>query len=87
MYLPYWCLLVIFSVVSSIIAFLWGHKSGQFTDQKRASYLALNEEYINSASSDKPRGPAGERRFVGILFGIIFAVMLLSCLITLIMAV
>jgi cbb3-type cytochrome oxidase maturation protein len=87
MYLSYWGLLVIFSVVSSIIAFLWGHRSGQFTDQKRASYLALNEEYINTASIMKPRGFKKERRFLGIIFGIIFTVMIISCLITLIMVV
>jgi cbb3-type cytochrome oxidase maturation protein len=87
MYLSYWSLLVIFSVVSSIIAFLWGHRSGQFTDQKRASYLALNEEYINTAGSMKPCGSKRERRFLGIFFGIIFTVMIISCLITLIMAV
>ena len=87
MYLPYWSLLVIFSVVSSIMAFLWGYKSGQFSDQKRASYLALNEEYINSTGSTRPSVSGGERRFVGIFFAVIFAAMMISCIITFIVAV
>jgi cbb3-type cytochrome oxidase maturation protein len=87
MYLPYWSLLVIFSVVSSIIAFLWGHKSGQFSDQKRASYLALNEEYINSTGSVKPPVSSGGLRFSRIFFGVIFTVMMISCIITFIIAV
>jgi cbb3-type cytochrome oxidase maturation protein len=86
MYLPYWSLLVIFSVVSSIIAFLWGHRSGQFTDQKRASYLALNEEYLNSTGI-KPRDAKRPQRVLVIFFGAIFTVMIISCLITFIMAV
>lgn len=87
MYLPYWSLLVIFSVVSSIIAFLWGYKSGQFSDQKRASYLALNEEYINSTGGAGQSVSAGKRRFIGIFFAVIFAVMMISCIITFIVAV
>ena len=87
MYLPYWSLLVIFSVVTSIIAFLWGYKSGQFSDQKRASYLALNEEYINSTARARRSVPAGEGRFAGIIFAVIFAVMMISCVITFLLAV
>ena len=56
-------------------------------DQKRASYLALNEEYINSTGSAKSRRPNGGGRFAAVLFSIIFTVLLLSCLITFIMAV
>lgn len=87
MYLPYWALLVAFSVISSVVAFIWAHRSGQFTDQERAAHLALNEEYINSTSGKMPSVPAGERCLLSFLFGIIFVLVILSFFIIFYMAV
>lgn len=41
MYYSYWLLLVVLSLWVSLLAFIWGLKSGQFSDQGRARYLAL----------------------------------------------
>jgi cbb3-type cytochrome oxidase maturation protein len=43
MYLPFWLILVVFSLTASLAAFLWGLKSGQFSDQDRARYLPLGD--------------------------------------------
>jgi cbb3-type cytochrome oxidase maturation protein len=53
MYFPYWLLLVALSLCASIIAFIWGVKSGQFADQGRARFLALSEG-LPSAPVNKP---------------------------------
>jgi len=87
MYLPYWALLVAFSVISSVAAFIWAHRSGQFTDQERAAHLALNEEYINSTAGKRPSVPAGERCFLSFLLGVIFLLVVLSFIIIFYMAV
>jgi nitrogen fixation-related uncharacterized protein len=41
MYFSGWIVLVAFSLWISLLAFLWGIQSGQFSDQERARYLPL----------------------------------------------
>jgi cbb3-type cytochrome oxidase maturation protein len=43
MYFPFWLILVVFSLTVSLAAFLWGLKSGQFSDQDRARFLPLGD--------------------------------------------
>ncbi len=39
-YVPF-IFLMILSLVSGIVLFIWAHRSGQFSDQSRARYLPL----------------------------------------------
>jgi cbb3-type cytochrome oxidase maturation protein len=41
-----WLLLVVLSIVVSIAAFMWGLRTGQFSDPERARYLPLNNEFL-----------------------------------------
>ncbi|MBI5441813.1 MAG: cbb3-type cytochrome oxidase assembly protein CcoS [Deltaproteobacteria bacterium] len=51
MYLGHWLVLVLLSLAASVLAFLWGLGTGQFSDPERARYLALTGE---------PARPAGD---------------------------
>lgn len=52
-----WLFLVVISLGVSIAAFIWGLRSGQFSDQDRARYLPLSEDLLS-----KPIESAGHRR-------------------------
>ena len=52
MYFSSWIVLVVLSLGASVIAFIWGVRSGQFTDQNRARYLPLTGEPLLSHPSD-----------------------------------
>lgn len=43
MYFSAWVILIAFSLWASLVAFLWGLRSGQFSDQDRARYLPLRD--------------------------------------------
>lgn len=43
MYFAAWVILIVFSLWVSLVAFLWGLQSGQFSDQDRARYLPLRD--------------------------------------------
>ena len=43
MYFSGWMVLVAVSLWISLMAFLWGLQSGQFSDQERARYLPLRD--------------------------------------------
>ena len=43
MYFSAWMILIAFSLWVSLVAFLWGLQSGQFSDQDRARYLPLRD--------------------------------------------
>lgn len=43
MYFSAWMILIVFSLWVSLMAFLWGLHSGQFSDQDRARYLPLRD--------------------------------------------
>jgi cbb3-type cytochrome oxidase maturation protein len=43
MYFSAWVILIVFSLWASLVAFLWGLQSGQFSDQDRARYLPLRD--------------------------------------------
>ena len=47
MYYAGWLSLVAISLAVSIVAFLWGLKSGQFSDQDRARYLPLGSDLLS----------------------------------------
>jgi cbb3-type cytochrome oxidase maturation protein len=42
---PYWICLVTISLSVSLLAFVWALRNGQFSDQGRARYLPLSEEF------------------------------------------
>jgi cbb3-type cytochrome oxidase maturation protein len=42
-----WLFLVVISVAASLAAFVWGLRSGQFSDQDRARYLPLGKELLS----------------------------------------
>jgi cbb3-type cytochrome oxidase maturation protein len=42
-----WLFLVVISLIASIAAFIWGLRSGQFSDQDRARYLPLGKELLS----------------------------------------
>jgi len=52
-----WIGLVVASLWISVIAFIWAARSGQFSDQSRARYLALGGDISPSAP-----GSAAKRR-------------------------
>lgn len=43
MYFSAWVILIAFSLWASLVAFLWGLRSGQFSEQDRARYLPLRD--------------------------------------------
>ena len=45
MYFYGWITLVVISLWMSLVAFIWALRSGQFSDQGRARYLPLRNEY------------------------------------------
>lgn len=56
MYLPIWVILVIVSLGSSLLAFVWALHAGQFSDQGRARYLALRDEPLAAVPADPAAG-------------------------------
>ncbi len=42
-----WLCLVIMSLFVSLVAFIWGLRSGQFSDQDRARYLPLGSDLLS----------------------------------------
>lgn len=46
MFFPAWILLVILSLAISLAAFMWGLRTGQFSDPERARYLPLNHALL-----------------------------------------
>ncbi|MEN6442115.1 MAG: cbb3-type cytochrome oxidase assembly protein CcoS [Syntrophobacter sp.] len=67
MYYASWLFLVVISVAVSLVAFLWGLRSGQFSDQERARYLPLGDDVLSGAVV---AAPARKRRIqtAGLLF-------------------
>lgn len=45
MYYLSWIILVVISLWVSVIGFIWALRSGQFSDQNRARYLPLRDDY------------------------------------------
>jgi cbb3-type cytochrome oxidase maturation protein len=45
MYYLSWIILVVISLWVSVVGFIWALKSGQFSDQSRARYLPLRDDY------------------------------------------
>jgi cbb3-type cytochrome oxidase maturation protein len=42
---PYWISLVTISLSVSLVAFVWALRDGQFSDQGRARFLPLSDEF------------------------------------------
>jgi cbb3-type cytochrome oxidase maturation protein len=80
MYFPIWMILVVFSLGISILAFLWGLHSGQFSDQDRARFLPLFEAPPQPLISDPAKLNVEVYVLLGIgvmvLVGIIFSLVL-----------
>ncbi|MGD0626019.1 MAG: cbb3-type cytochrome oxidase assembly protein CcoS [Thermodesulfobacteriota bacterium] len=45
MYYLSWIVLVVISLWVSVVGFIWALKSGQFSDQSRARYLPLRDDF------------------------------------------
>jgi cbb3-type cytochrome oxidase maturation protein len=60
-YLPIWVILVIVSLGTSLLAFVWALQAGQFSDQGRARYLALRDEPL-APPADPAAGRFGRMR-------------------------
>jgi len=52
MYFSGWIILVAFSLLISLTAFLWGFQSGQFSDQERARFLPLRDALPQPSGRD-----------------------------------
>lgn len=50
-----WLFLVIISLCISLAAFVWGLRSGQFSDQERARYLPLGKDLLDRPVVAAPR--------------------------------
>jgi cbb3-type cytochrome oxidase maturation protein len=50
-----WIMLVVLSLWAALVAFVWAFKSGQFSDQQRARYLALSEDLPLVRSESPPK--------------------------------
>jgi cbb3-type cytochrome oxidase maturation protein len=50
-----WLFLVYISLIISLVAFLWGLRSGQFSDQERARYLPLGKDLLVQPIVAAPR--------------------------------
>jgi cbb3-type cytochrome oxidase maturation protein len=57
MYFSGWIILVAFSLWISLLAFLWGIQSGQFSDQERARYLPLRDALPQPLVKDPANRP------------------------------
>jgi len=42
-----WLFLVGISLIVSLVAFIWGLRAGQFSDQERARYLPLGKDLLS----------------------------------------
>ncbi len=56
-YFSFWFVLVSVSLAISLVAFIWGLRTGQFSDQQRARYLPLVDELPPSRISDASKPP------------------------------
>ncbi len=54
-----WILLVILSLWASSLAFVWGFRSGQFSDPDRARYLPLSED-LSPPPAEMPRARSAQ---------------------------
>jgi cbb3-type cytochrome oxidase maturation protein len=50
-----WLFLVVISLSVSLAAFIWGLRSGQFSDQDRARYLPLSRDLLTEPITAAPR--------------------------------
>jgi cbb3-type cytochrome oxidase maturation protein len=57
MYFSGWMVLVAVSLWISLLAFLWGLQSGQFSDQERARYLPLRGVLSQSPVKNSAQRP------------------------------
>ena len=69
MYFPTWMILVMISLWISLVAFIWGIVSGQFSDQDRARYLPFMAEKDHLQPVTLPSGRNVAFYFYVILIG------------------
>ena len=51
MYYPYFLTYILTGIGIGIVVFVWALKTGQFTEQQRARFLALEEEPLQPAAA------------------------------------
>ena len=68
MYFPYFIAYMGVGFAITLVVFLWALKSGQFSDQKRARYLPLEDE------KDPPPGKASKIRRIELFVLFILAI-------------
>ncbi len=56
MYYPYFLAYMLTGVLIGIVVFLWALKNGQFSDQQRARFLALEEVRPEAAATSHKTG-------------------------------
>lgn len=71
MYYATWLVLVAISLAVSIAAFIWGLRSGQFSDPERARYLPLGSDLLS-----QPAVAATHRKKRAQTTGLIFVVLI-----------
>ncbi len=66
-----WVSLIVIGVGGSLIAFFWALRTGQFSDQERARYLPLSDEYpVQPARDAAKRAPEVYALFIVIGLGL-----------------
>jgi cbb3-type cytochrome oxidase maturation protein len=59
MYFLGWMSIIVFSLWFSLAAFIWAYRSGQFSDQERARYLALVQNYSPPPTANQAKAGFG----------------------------
>ena len=79
MYLSAWVLLVVISIMISLAAFLWGARTGQFSNPERSRYLPLNNEFLPPPVKDPSKRT--KEVYALMLIGVMGLMVLLSAII------
>jgi nitrogen fixation-related uncharacterized protein len=67
-YVPF-VFLIILTLVSGILLFIWAYRDGQLSDQSRARYLPLRESALQGLGEDRARDAKGPYVLLAILAG------------------
>jgi cbb3-type cytochrome oxidase maturation protein len=81
MYYLSWIILVVISLWISVVGFIWALKSGQFSDQSRARYLPLRDDYPGPPVKN-PAKLSSEVYFLFAVLGIGCSILLIALIMT-----
>jgi cbb3-type cytochrome oxidase maturation protein len=81
MYYLSWIILVVISLWVSVVGFIWALKSGQFSDQSRACYLPLRDDYPVPPVKN-PAKLSSEVYFLFAVLGIGCSILLIALIMT-----